>query len=245
MMLKIVGERNTGTNYLSQLVKENLRVQILNDSAKKVFGLNKSEFYKDLYFKITEKENLGWKHANVYNNNFIEQLRNNSKIKVVILVKNPYSFLLSLNKRPYHNFLLSKLKFIEFLKTKWKTVKREKAIEVIKNPIELWNNKIKSYFNLLEDFPRQVLIIRYEDLIISPITEIKKISKLTHADFDENHFQNISKSTKNESKSFEDYAKYYQNEEWSDKISVEEFKIINSELNIDLLNKLDYKSKSK
>jgi len=71
-MLKIVGERNTGTNYLSQLVNENLRVQILNDSAKKVFGLNKSKFYKDLYFKITEKENLGWKHANVYNNNFIE-----------------------------------------------------------------------------------------------------------------------------------------------------------------------------
>jgi len=82
-------------------------------------------------------------------------------------------------------------------------------------------------------------------LIISPIAEIKKISELTHTDFDENHFQNISKSTKNESKSFEDYAKYYQNEEWSDKISVEEFKIINSELNIDLLNKLDYKLKSK
>ena len=244
-MLKIVGERNTGTNYLSQLVNENLRVQILNGSAKKVFGLNKSEFYKDLYFKITEKENLGWKHANVYNDNFIEQLRNNSKIKVVILVKNPYSFLLSLHKRPYHNFLLSKLKFIEFLKTKWKTVKREKVNVVIKNPIELWNNKIKSYFNLLEDFPRQVLIIRYEDLIISPIAELKKINNITHADFDENHFQNILKSTKNESKYFEDYAKYYQNEEWSDKISVEEFKIINSELNIDLLNKLDYKLKSK
>jgi len=82
-------------------------------------------------------------------------------------------------------------------------------------------------------------------LIISPIAELKKINNITHADFDENHFQNILKSTKNESKYFEDYAKYYQNEEWSDKISVEEFKIINSELNIDLLNKLDYKLKSK
>jgi hypothetical protein len=242
-MIKIIGERNTGTNYLSQLIKENLAIKILDDSAKRIPLLNKSEVYKNLFFRLTEKKNLGWKHANAFNENIIYQLQKNEKVKIIILVKNPYSFLLSLHKRPYHNYHLRNLSFSDFLKVKWPTVKREKTIKIIKNPIELWNNKINSYFELIEKFPSQVLIIRYEDLIISPKFELRKISNLLQIDFQEENFKNISKSTKNESKSFEDYAKYYQNEDWSKKISPQEFDAINQHLNLELLNKLAYKIK--
>ena len=239
-MIKIIGERNTGTNYLSELIKKNSKIKLLNGTAKKISFLNKLELYKDLYFKITQKNNLGWKHANINNKNFIYNLNKNSKIKVVILVKNPYSFLLSLKRRPYHNLDLKNLSFENFLKSRWKTVSRENTFNIIDSPVELWNNKVKSYFDIKSIFFKQVLILKYEDLIINPAYELKKICDLCNVDFSEHNFKNIEKSTKKDSKSYGDYLNYYKNELWVEKLFKSEIKLINEKLDLTLLKKLNY-----
>ena len=240
-MIKIIGERNTGTNYLSKLIKKNLNIKLLNGTAKKIPLFSKLEFYKDLYFKITQKNNLGWKHANLNNKNFINGLRKNSKIKVVILVKNPYSFLLSLKKRPYHNFNLKNLPFEVFLKSKWKSVSRENTLDFIESPVELWNNKVRSYFLIKSIFLEQVLILKYEDLIINPAFQLKKICDMCKVDFSEHNFLNIKNSTKKDSKTFNDYLKYYKNDLWIKKLSNRNIKTINEKLDLKLLNKLNYR----
>lgn len=112
--IKIFGERNTGTNYLSNILQLNLRVKLLPSSAREIPLFFKFEWYKNLFFLITEKQNLGWKHAKPNKEILISRLSQNSKLVVLFLVKNPYSFLLSLHQRPYHNASKKNLTFQKF-----------------------------------------------------------------------------------------------------------------------------------
>ena len=63
--LKIFGERNTGTNYLSELINSNLDVHLLKGSLNKNSLFTFREWSKDLYFYITSFYNFGWKHSKI------------------------------------------------------------------------------------------------------------------------------------------------------------------------------------
>ena len=101
--IKIYGERNTTTTYMSHLSRLNL-------SAKEIPGtvppyikilqkiLPGNELVKDIYFNLTYGKNLGWKHSCVEP---VEKLLRYSHVKTnkiafLTITKNPYSWLLSL-----------------------------------------------------------------------------------------------------------------------------------------------------
>ena len=91
--VKIFGERNTGTNYLKQLIADNFEVDILKGTISKGSIFTFREWTKDLFFSFTKSNNLGWKHSKVDT----DLLRNTTqKTFIITLTKNPYSFLLSL-----------------------------------------------------------------------------------------------------------------------------------------------------
>ena len=62
--LKIFGERNTGTNYLSELINSNLDVHLLQGSLNKNSLFTFREWSKDLYFYMTSFYNFGWNSHN-------------------------------------------------------------------------------------------------------------------------------------------------------------------------------------
>src|SRR4030067_624538 len=71
-VLKIYGVRNTGTNYLHQLVESNLDVELLPGVVPlSVLRLRRflpnteffNEMVRDLYFIVSYRKNLGWKHS--------------------------------------------------------------------------------------------------------------------------------------------------------------------------------------
>ena len=239
-MIKIFGERNTGTNYLSKLIKLNFDNEILKDSAPRLPLLNKNEFFKDLFFKYTQNKNLGWKHSFV-SEEFIGERLNSSDIKIIFLVKNPYSFLLSLHKRPYHNEKSKNLTFQKFLTSSWKTVGRENYNAGFSNPTELWTKKSGAYLSVTEKYPKRTMIIKYEDVVTDPKSMLTELATFLGVEFDKNRFVNVTKSTKNDSKSFKDYAKYYIEEQWKSKLTSENLESINSFLDNRVLSELDYK----
>ena len=120
--LKIFGERNTGTNYLQQLIKENLDVHLLPGSSpvwinklqSHLFGKN---WLNDFYFSLTFKSNLGWKHRLLKLDDFT--IDNVKDVFFITLTKNPYSWLLSLYRRPYHHYNSKTQSFSEFLISPW------------------------------------------------------------------------------------------------------------------------------
>jgi hypothetical protein len=114
-IIKIFGGRNTGTNYLEQLIDNNLYVKQLPGIFPrywlKIRGKMKQVEYlfpslsnittwnklKNLYLINTKKTNLGWKHS-IPDYNIMDSYNHGSKLHIVTLTRNPYSWLLSLYK---------------------------------------------------------------------------------------------------------------------------------------------------
>lgn len=149
-LIKIYGERNTNTNYLSKLIKLNLSVQeVAGTVPPTVMKLQNilpgNELVRDIYFYLTFGSNLGWKHTRVKP---LEILKKYSMVKrglgLVTITKNPYSWLMSLYRRPYHQYYHEKPDFETFLQLPWTATGRDNTERVLKNPIE--NMEYKKYF---------------------------------------------------------------------------------------------------
>ena len=153
--VKLFGERNTGSNYLEKLIQINLDdLQYLKGTAPRMLraflkplGFYSREKLIDFYFSLTEDKNLGWKHACAdMLDLYAAYEKENNQVLFLCLIKNPYSFLLSLYKNPYH-FNHQCSTFSDFLRKEYTPHYREKsAIQKYKNPIEIWNDKLRSYF---------------------------------------------------------------------------------------------------
>ena len=61
--IKVLGERNTGTNYLQQLLELNLDADLLPGTVPPFVPGSAPEFVRDAYFTLTGAANLGWIHA--------------------------------------------------------------------------------------------------------------------------------------------------------------------------------------
>ena len=69
-LIKLYGERNTNTNYMSELIKLNLNArQVPGAVPGRVMKLQEllpgNELVRDVYFHFTYRKNLGWKHSRV------------------------------------------------------------------------------------------------------------------------------------------------------------------------------------
>ena len=238
--IKIYGERNTGTNYLSNLLRENLDIELLEGTVPdgKFWAL--SEFNKNLYFYLMSNKNLGWKHALV-DPAKIQRNKIARNVYFLTVSKNPYSFLLSLYKNPYHYKGVKPNSLLEFLQTRWYVQGRENMeARFFRNPVELWNSKNHSYLQLQKKLPLQTVNLRYEDILENPEAEIDKICQLLKVR-KRKDFKNYTLSTKDPKKTFSFYQNFYLNEQWVNFLKEEEIEVINQNVDQELMDLLGYK----
>jgi len=242
--IKIYGERNTGTNYLTELIDLNFQVQQLQGVIPKWLSkiqqlIRGKEFARDAYFAMTYHQNLGWKHSQVKP---VEDICKYAKyfrdLSFVTLTKNPYSWLLSMYRRPYHRYFSKKPDLETFLATPWKSVGRENISGVISSPVELWNIKNASYIQIAKKLP--VLTLKFEDLLDDPEQMLKLISESFSWDWKVDQFINYDQSTKESSKDSEFYRDYYLNGKWKEELSARSISIINKRLDDNVMNYFNY-----
>jgi len=252
-IIKIYGERNTGTQYLKKLIKLNFDLKLLPGILPKPFrivwflNLYFPSLYRrfplvnwllDYYFKITFSKNLGWKHTLIFSELLETSQINLNNVYFITITKNPYSWLLSFYNRPYHS--QNKYEnFEEFLLKPWKTLKCENYSKDFKNPIEMWNLKNKFYIDLKEKYI--VENIRYEDLLLNLENVINKISKRFNISRKYKIAKNIEISTKDKEKNYNFYYDYYINELWKNKLNKDSINIINKFLDESVLDYFKYK----
>ena len=241
--IKIYGERNTNTNYISKLIQKNLYVdeisgvvpEYIDKIQKNMIG---NELLRDLYFYFTYEINLGWKHSCVRSLDEISKCRiMKDEILFLTITKNPYSWLLSLYRRPYHQYGKKKSSFESFLESPWKTVARDNCNRILECPIELWNIKNRSYFNLKS---LNCISITTESIFANPEKIINEISDIFFVKKKMNKFSNVSESTKENGKNFSFYRDYYLNEKWKEEISQSAISIINRSIDKNLMNQFGY-----
>lgn len=244
-IVKMYGERNVGTNYLTRLISKNLDVEqlpgVVPDRLIKLqqrsFG---EEWLRDLYFTVTWRRNLGWKHALVNSPQVLAaQLHWTAPLYFVTLTKNPYSWLLSLHRRPYHTTAAVPSSFEKFLNLPWQTVRREQAPKWISSPVDLWNIKNRAYLALGDG--GEVEHIRYEDLLRNPAEVIDILARRFKLSRHSSGFVNIEKSTKQDrGKGFAYYQDYYLNEHWREALSADAAAWINSRLDKQVVERFGY-----
>ena len=83
--VKVFGERNSGTIYLEKLLVKNFKVDIAD------------------YFT------LGWKHRLAPHKEELDKIEDD--IIYLILVKNPYAWLRSMHRKPYHQEQLKQTQY--------------------------------------------------------------------------------------------------------------------------------------
>lgn len=262
--IKIYGERNTGTNYLSRLIALNLDARLVPGEAPPVLigaarrlsmaaGLagipERGRFNRmhmgplcetvlDVWFALTERSNWGWKHAAP-----APVWRAGRRAKpdlCVTLTKNPYSWLLSLYRRPYHsqyNPEAGMVPFEEFLANPLRTRRRE-HIGGSAAPGELWNRKNASYLELRSMAP--VLNAKYEDLLDDPPAVAGTVADALGLPT-RSGFVNLRESAKQDlGKNYDYYRDYYLNERWRREWSNESLDIVNRQLDPALMAHFGY-----
>ncbi len=198
------------------------------------------ELVRDIYFHFTYQNNLGWKHTCVKSPEELKQYKLvNSDLAFLTLTKNPYSWLLSLYRKPYHLDYSDKPNFEAFLRRPWKTVGLDNVSRVLKNPIELWNIKNRSHLHLHKN--KNSLNITTESIFENPKEIIKQISLKFPITEKSNIFLNYEKSTKDKSKDSNFYREYYLTEKWRDNLTREAIAIINETIDKELMSHFGYR----
>lgn len=64
----------------------------------------------------------------------------------IAVAKNPYAWLLSMYRRPYHAKNNSYPDLLEFITNPWETMGRENHNVAFKDPVEMWNEDCATSF---------------------------------------------------------------------------------------------------
>ncbi len=255
LRVKIYGERNTGTNYLTELLNSNAPVTVLEGRAPRRhpaliltrnirklapgFGRGLHEATLDYFFSKRFNKTLGWKHMSPSPARIGPEAL--AEVRFLMVTKNPYSWALSLFKKPYHvggrdahfeDFLSRKLPVMET---------RENTGPDPLTPIEAWNHKMRGYL-ALKDAARFATIIRYEDFLQDEFAALNQAAKsidLPLSDTFVNVTKGVKRSDKGKTQSF--YIDYYLNERWREKLSKEAIEKINATLDQELVADLGYR----
>ncbi len=178
MKVKVYGERGTGTKFLRQTLLRNgvadlwpgtiaelgLQGTVTFPGEHDMAAADRAairEAMIDDVFARSYHLTLGWKHAAPDPERLAEAGRDTV---FVVIVKNPYAWVQSMYRKPYHNLLDGNMASLAtFIGFPWVCTARDNLRRHCADVIDLWNAKYGAYLDLCER--REGLLVRYESLV--------------------------------------------------------------------------------
>lgn len=238
--LKFFGERHTGTKYAARLVEANFdEVYVIEgrgfDAFERIPSRRLIDSLYDAYFKVTYPFIFGWKHSAAPSKEMLDRywLVQEKAVRFAYLVRDPYSWLLSLHRVPYDSQSLPR-RFEDFLQAPWKTRSRD-GCGSVSSPIELWNVKNRSY--LKSEFP----MFRFEELVTDPTMFTRRVARYFGLDVRDRFIDHEKSTVAGSDRKSAFYKAYYKNEEWTGLLSREALGIIGEGVDWDLAGKFGYR----
>lgn len=234
--VKIFGERHTSTNAIKAIIEENSESRCVASTRKEI----DPQFDRRLYVYLKLRK-LGppirelmlarirakvdrlfadsgtihaWKHCATY----FDAVDDFSELFIVFTVRHPASWLVSLFRKPQVTGHKPR-SISEFIDFDWKTFGREHLEKRSYTPLELLQEKVKSYRAFQDkldahDIPHAIL--KFEDIVLHQSEVFRSIAD--HLRNPRDDFQPLVRSTKDANKSLNDYIAYYGDERWRDEI---------------------------
>ncbi|MDG2277258.1 MAG: hypothetical protein P8L31_04810 [Pseudomonadales bacterium] len=228
MKIKLYGERHTSTNYLTQLIRLNCAAELFEGVVPRAYRTLERlgiSGLRDRFFRNSFDQNLGWKHAALPS---LEKLAPHlTATRIVTLTKNPYAWIVSMHRRPYHLAGAAGLSIEEFVSRKWRMLERDNVAERALTITELWNRKNRTYLVPTE---AAILNLTSETVQLDPSASVRQIAAFANLNCATN-FQDFSASTKKRQNLDANYYRHYYAEEvWRETLSEQAISTINSEL---------------
>ena len=254
LFTKIYGERNTGATYLEKLVNKNFATDILRGD----FGVDKrvlrlvlqqhkpklrpaeNNRLQDRYHERILYSDFGLKHA-APPVDVIRAAPHSENTLFLLITKHPVFFLSSLHIRPENPLWDEEdLGFDQFLTTPWPVSERDNLGEnPLESPIQLWNEKMRSYVQLM-GAADNVIHIRYEDLLSDFSIQMDRIAE--YLPTTSNGYANIRRSVKaSDNLRFEDYARRYKYHKIKTDYKKRDLEYIYRKIDDDVMDALDYR----
>jgi hypothetical protein len=246
--VKLYGERNCGTHYLTRLMAANLDASLLESVEPRYVRrtaryLRRAEVVRDLYYHFAFTRTLGWKHMNPRS---AAELRARGidvdALRFVFLIKNPYSWVVSMIRNPYHLGVTKPVDIDQFVRRRWRCTRRENMGTRSATLMQVWTTKIRSYFSLVDQATGS--IVRYEDLLVDPAASMAALASALTLPRRSDIFVNVDMSAKRagreQGRTFDSYRRYYVNQEWRRKLTDTAIEAINADLEPGLMSRLGY-----
>lgn len=182
-LIKVMGERNSGTNFLERVLRDNFDVELAANAGGVPKELEAAipgrfegrwtsrraarEAVQDQMHDQQLPANGGWKHAAATSRLITEFARPRSAT-IIFLVRHPVSWAQSMHRNPFHGLGHIPKSFEQFLKTPWVLVGRDElGMGTVPSILHLLKAKVNSYAECAEQ-NRDCHVVRYEDVLKDP-----------------------------------------------------------------------------
>jgi len=179
--IKIMGERNSGTNFVTKSIHLNFaahihmnafRITAAHLKLEKTLQLEGpakvalSESHMDALHFAQRDINFGWKHAALQIGD-VKTFSTGRNVLFICVIRHPATWLRSMHRIPFHATGPVDGDFSVFLRAPWYLRPRDELdVEPLANVVALWNLKIASYLKAQNALPN-VMVLRYEDVVLN------------------------------------------------------------------------------
>jgi len=251
--VKIFGERNTGTRAVITMLRmaEGVRPVSPKDPMPDLDELTgrieatltgfRKMVYRDAIRDIRDGRLGGissWKHAAPK----IDHSYVSKGASVLFLVRDPYSWIASLYRNPYHARAPEFESLNAFIRFPWVTLARDNVAPILPSPMDLWNTKLRAYREFARVAPVPSAIIQFENFVLTPVLALSTALEALGIEA-ENLFE-IEASTKGlEEDRFARQA-HYREEAWKRQVSLQDAELINGLVDWEVAESFGYQQRS-
>lgn len=247
--VKIFGERNTGTRAVIRMLEQadNIEEFVYPEVPEAELAhydswiAQMSDLHKGPWRRVfreairdLRQDYLGplgaWKHAAPrYDPAFARE-----GLAVIFLIRNPYSWLLALHRRPYHGLGRRDGDFETFLARPWATLRRDAVAPILPTPMDLWNAKMRAYPQFITQAAADgvpTAFLKFEDFVHAPAHALKSV--LRSMSLDASGIR-PARPTKPMGRKARERRDYYGRERWRTELSANAIAAINAAIDWDV-----------
>lgn len=253
-IVKIFGERNTGTRAMAALVRQvpsvscrlrrNTAAPVFDGAVEAAIEAQMRGDWKRLYLHAVRDDLADqaaqddpWKHALPR----LTPAMRAARVKTILLVRNPYSWLVGLARRPYHMKGPKAQSLEDFAARPWMTERREGLPAVVASPLDLWSRKMAGCVAYRAEAHRAGLtaeIVRFEAFVRNPGTVAA--TALEDLGIEGAPLAVAAENTKEHEPELSVLQRYYAEEMWRSRLTYETVARVNARVDWQVATALGY-----